>query len=135
MDKKRQLEDLRRTFDIYFCNLSVLGISQKYMNGDSPYKDLAIIIANEKNGYGSSLIELISSVSISDEIFCESQDFIVFGPSSRREVQTLLGSLDKTAANKLKRFKGIPVVVADCDVINIFSYQRNKFLIKPKQIK
>ena len=34
---KKQLEDLRRTFDIYFCNLSVLGISQKYMNGDSPF--------------------------------------------------------------------------------------------------
>ena len=123
MDKVKQLEDLRRTFDVYSCNLHALGISRKYMNGDSPYKDLAIIIANEGDVNGKSLIKLISSDTIFDEIFCESQSFIVFGKALRQEVQILLDSLDMEAAQKLKCHCGIPVVVADYDVIDIFPYE------------
>jgi len=134
MNNKKSLLDLRRTFDIYSCNLNILGIKQKFMNGDSPYKDLVIIIANEHDDCGSCLMKLISSVPMSDEMYCEDQSFIVFGKASKEKVQTLLDSLDKKLAKKLKNFSSIPVVVADYNVIDIFPFEEKKTANRINQI-
>jgi len=122
MDKVKQLEHLKRTFEIYSSSLNILGVSRKYMNGDSPYKNLVIIIANEKDVHGKILMKLITSDATYDEVFCESDALIVFGKALRQEVQIMLNSLDRKVAKKLKSFKGVPVLVADYDVVDIFPY-------------
>lgn len=120
--RKNRIQGLRRIFAIYSRNISN-RFAKKFVNGDSPYKDVGFIIANGDDNCGRILVELISSKIIEDDIFYEGQPFIVCGQVSRQKLYPSLKSLDPKVASELIKFKGIPVVVADYDSIALFAFE------------
>jgi hypothetical protein len=120
--RKNRIQGLRRIFTIYSSNISK-RFAKKFVNGNSSYQDVGFVIANGDDDYGRILVELISSKIFVDEIFYEGQPFIVCGQVSRQKLYSPLKSLDPKVAYELKKFIGIPVVVADNDSIALFAFE------------
>ena len=120
MERKAIVLDLIQTFNLnikeilaYKTLMQDLGLSSE---------DYIIALVNIDYELGNVLEKLLFEKN-SDEPFCENEPFLVRGLAKRVSIQKKLNIIDKTMADKLLNITNTAVIVADKDMIEIFSIE------------
>lgn len=120
MERKAIVLDLIQTFNL---NIKEILYYKMLMEGlGLSSQDYIIAIVNIDYELGNVLAKLLFEKK-SDERFCENEPFLIRGLAKRASIQKKLNIIDKAMADKLLDITNIPVILADKNMIEIFSIE------------
>lgn len=90
------------------------------VRGDSP-EDIVVVCLNVDDGHGGALAEALMPGHDWRAIQARGETPFARGIAGREGIQEALSVFDADAADKLKRFAGLAIVVVDFGVADVFS--------------